>query len=47
MEPRGAPKRVDRTAAAKDQATAKRLWDLSEELTGVHYETVRPNSSTS
>ncbi len=47
MESRGAPKRVDRTAAAKDQATATRLWDLSEELTGVHYETVRPNSSTS
>jgi hypothetical protein len=47
MESRGAPKRVDRTDAAKDAATARRLWDLSEELTGVHYDTVRPNSSTS
>lgn len=47
MESRGAPKRVDRSAAAKDEVSARRLWDLSEELTGVHYGTVRPNSSTS
>ncbi len=47
FESRGAPTRVDRSAAAKDEQTAERLWDLSEELTGVHYETVRPNSSTS
>jgi hypothetical protein len=47
MESRGAPTRVDRTSAAKDVATAKRLWDLSEQLTGVSYDTVRPNSSTS
>ncbi|HRY09826.1 MAG: SDR family oxidoreductase [Actinobacteria bacterium] len=47
MESRGAPKRVDPNAAAKDVATAKKLWDLSEQLTGVSYDTVRPNSSTS
>jgi NAD(P)-dependent dehydrogenase (short-subunit alcohol dehydrogenase family) len=49
FESRGAPKRVDRTAAAKDELTAKRLWEMSEELTGVHYSfaTSRPNSSTS
>lgn len=49
FESRGAPKKVGRTAAAKDEAVAAALWDLSEELTGVHYafETSRPNSSTS
>ena len=47
FETRGAPKRVGRTAAAKDQATAAGLWELSEELTGVHYDLAsRPNSST-
>jgi NAD(P)-dependent dehydrogenase (short-subunit alcohol dehydrogenase family) len=34
-ELRGAPKLVDRSAAAKDAESAKRLWTLSEELTGV------------
>lgn len=49
FESRGAPKRVGRTSAAKDEATAAALWDLSEELTGVQYAftTSRPNSSTS
>ncbi len=47
FETRGAPKRVGRTAAAKDQATAAGLWELSEDLTGVHYDLAsRPNSST-
>jgi NAD(P)-dependent dehydrogenase (short-subunit alcohol dehydrogenase family) len=36
-ELRGAPKLVDRTGAAKDAAVAARLWDVSEELTGVRY----------
>lgn len=35
-ETRGAPKRVDRSDAAKDQAVAQALWEKSEELTGVH-----------
>ncbi|MEI2785284.1 MAG: hypothetical protein V9E82_06230 [Candidatus Nanopelagicales bacterium] len=47
FETRGAPKRVGRTSAAKDQAVAAKLWTLSEELTGVHYPTSVPNSSTS
>jgi NAD(P)-dependent dehydrogenase (short-subunit alcohol dehydrogenase family) len=37
FESRGAPKRVGRTKAAQDETTAARLWDLSEELTGVTY----------
>jgi NAD(P)-dependent dehydrogenase (short-subunit alcohol dehydrogenase family) len=35
MEQRGAPKLVGRTAAAQDAEVARRLWDVSEELTGV------------
>jgi NAD(P)-dependent dehydrogenase (short-subunit alcohol dehydrogenase family) len=37
MEQRGAPKLVDRSDAAKDAAAARRLWDVSEELTGVRF----------
>jgi hypothetical protein len=37
FESRGAPKRVGRTSAAQDEVTAARLWELSEELTGVRY----------
>ncbi len=47
FESRGAPKRVDRSKAAQDADVAARLWAKSEELTGVRYDTVRPNSSTS
>ena len=36
-EMRGYPAKVDRTPAAKDQATAERLWRISEELTGVRF----------
>lgn len=36
-EMRGAPTLVGRTAAASDPETAKLLWDLSEQLTGVRY----------
>ena len=36
-EQRGHPKRVDRTKLARDQATARGLWERSEELTGVTY----------
>ncbi len=38
MEMRGHPEHVDRTDAAKDEATADRLWQRSEELTGVSYD---------
>jgi len=34
---RGHPKPVPFVRAAKDQATARRLWEVSEELTGVHF----------
>ena len=37
MEQRGHPRRVGRSGAAKDTETARRLWDLSEELTGVSF----------
>lgn len=37
MEQRGTPKRVESTAAAKDAAVAKRLWDVSVDLTGVAF----------
>ncbi|MCU0278671.1 MAG: oxidoreductase [Candidatus Nanopelagicales bacterium] len=48
FESRGAPTRVGRSSHAQDPRVAARLWDLSEELTGVRYDfTVRPNSSTS
>jgi NAD(P)-dependent dehydrogenase (short-subunit alcohol dehydrogenase family) len=37
QEQRGHPKIVGRSAAARDADTARRLWDLSEELTGVSF----------
>ncbi len=37
MEQRGAAKLVGRSAAAKDAEVARRLWDVSEELTGTRF----------
>ena len=37
QEQRGHPKLVGRSGAARDADTAKRLWELSEELTGVRF----------
>jgi hypothetical protein len=34
---RGAPKQVGRSARAQDAETARRLWTVSEELTGVTF----------
>jgi hypothetical protein len=34
-EQRGYPKLVRPNRAARDEGTARRLWDVSEELTGV------------
>ncbi|MGH7781253.1 MAG: oxidoreductase [Candidatus Binataceae bacterium] len=34
----GNPTRVKRSAAAKDQSVATRLWNVSEQMTGVHYD---------
>jgi NAD(P)-dependent dehydrogenase (short-subunit alcohol dehydrogenase family) len=38
MQQRGKPKLVGSTPASKDEAAAKRLWDISEELTGVTFQ---------
>ena len=38
LEQRGNPKLVGSSGAARDEDTARRLWDVSEELTGVHFE---------
>lgn len=37
FEQRGYPERVGRSSRANDAAAARRLWELSEELTGVTY----------
>ncbi len=37
MEQRGAPTLVNRTSAAMDSDVARRLWDVSELLTGVRF----------
>jgi hypothetical protein len=37
QEQRGHPKLVGRSSAASDEADARRLWELSEELTGVSF----------
>ena len=38
MEQRGHPKIVNSNGRSRDEATARRLWDVSEELTGVTYQ---------
>jgi NAD(P)-dependent dehydrogenase (short-subunit alcohol dehydrogenase family) len=38
---RGSPRQVHFVRAAKNQKTARHLWEVSEELTGVHYEQLR------
>lgn len=43
-EVRGHPKRVGRTAAARDMTVAHRLWQVSETLTGVTYDALPPRS---
>jgi hypothetical protein len=35
MQQRGAPKLVNRSEAARDAVVARRLWDVSVQLTGV------------
>ena len=37
-EQRGHPQLVDSTSASKDRAAARRLWDVSEQLTGVSFD---------
>ena len=38
LEQRGYPRKVGRSRAATDAEMARRLWELSERLTGVTYE---------
>ena len=38
FETRGFPRRVGTTKSARDPKAARRLWEVSEELTGVRYE---------
>jgi NAD(P)-dependent dehydrogenase (short-subunit alcohol dehydrogenase family) len=38
LEQRGHPKVVGSSSAARDPETARRLWEVSEDLTGVRYE---------
>ena len=41
-EARGYPTLVQPSERAKDPAAAKRLWEISETLTGVKYELLKP-----
>lgn len=43
MEQRGYPKKVQSSEASLDEAVAARLWDVSEELTGVGFEALSQN----
>jgi NAD(P)-dependent dehydrogenase (short-subunit alcohol dehydrogenase family) len=45
LEQRGAPKLVGRSAAAQDMAVAHRLWDVSEQLTGVRFPLGAPTAA--
>jgi hypothetical protein len=42
MEQRGAPKLVNRSSAALDMDVARRLWEVSEQLTGARFPLARP-----
>jgi NAD(P)-dependent dehydrogenase (short-subunit alcohol dehydrogenase family) len=47
-EQRGHPQVVSPNRAARDEDVARRLWDVSEEMTGVHFELgAPPNASLS
>ena len=45
MEGRGAPKLVGRSSAAQDMDVARRLWDVSERLTGVSFPLTQPSEA--
>jgi len=47
VEQRGHPQpRARKSGAARDKETARRLWEVSEELTGVHYELHSQSAAT-
>jgi hypothetical protein len=39
---RGPPERQESSRRSRDPETARRLWDVSEELTGVTYDLPEP-----
>ena len=43
MEMRGYPKKAGSNDRSRDQEAAAKLWDVSEELTGVHYGALSQN----
>jgi NAD(P)-dependent dehydrogenase (short-subunit alcohol dehydrogenase family) len=45
LEQRGHPEPVTPTKSARDEEAAARLWDVCEELTGVHFELPAPTSA--
>ena len=47
MEQRGYPQKVGTTEAARDEAVAARLWQVSEELTGITFALPRPETAAS
>ncbi|TCB95735.1 SDR family NAD(P)-dependent oxidoreductase [Micromonospora zingiberis] len=47
LQGRGAPKLVGRSKTARDAALARRLWTVSEELTGVAFPLGQPTTLTS
>jgi NAD(P)-dependent dehydrogenase (short-subunit alcohol dehydrogenase family) len=44
-EMRGYPKKVGTTPAARNELDARRLWEISEKLTGVSFESLKTNDS--
>ena len=44
-EMRGYPKMVDTTPAAQNELDARRLWEISEKLTGVTFDSLKINAA--
>jgi NAD(P)-dependent dehydrogenase (short-subunit alcohol dehydrogenase family) len=44
-EMRGYPKKVGTTPAARNELDARRLWEVSENLTGVSYDSLKPTAA--
>ncbi len=45
MHMRGHPARVKAARAAYDEADARRLWEMSEQLTGVSYDALKHSAA--
>jgi NAD(P)-dependent dehydrogenase (short-subunit alcohol dehydrogenase family) len=46
FEVRGAPKLVQATRRAQDASTARRLWEISEQITGIRFDFDAPTTAT-